>query len=133
MLEISDRWHLEIVIDGHICCMFPAWLGKKITKESYIMKFLIWDFLIGPWVWYQASHDCYAIRFWMRQYDNWRPPRKSRSTPKTTNAKFVRYPIIQSPQWFSELTNSTLEASNYSYWRPVVKNQFPFLNIFVIT
>ena len=43
---------------------------------------------------------------------NWRPPRKSGLTPKTTKARVVRYVIIQSPQWFSGLTHSSSEGSN---------------------
>ena len=43
---------------------------------------------------------------------NWWPPRKSGLTPKTTKARVVRYAIIQSPQWFSELTHSSSQGSN---------------------
>ena len=43
----------------------------------------------------------------------WRPQRKSRLTPKTTKARVVRNAIIQSSQWFSELTHSSSEASIY--------------------
>ena len=32
---------------------------------------------------------------------------------QTTKARVVRYAIIQSPQWFSELTHSSSEASIY--------------------
>ena len=43
----------------------------------------------------------------------WRPLRKSGLTHKTTKAMVIRYAIIQSPQWFSELTHSSSEVSIY--------------------
>ena len=45
----------------------------------------------------------------------WRPPRKSGLTPKIAKARVVRYAIVQSPQWFLELTHSSSDASNYFY------------------
>ena len=41
------------------------------------------------------------------------PPRKSELTPKTIKARVIRYAIIKLPQWFSELTHSSSEASIY--------------------
>ena len=41
----------------------------------------------------------------------WRPPRKSGLIPKITKTKVVHYAIIQSPQLFSELTQSSLDVS----------------------
>ena len=56
-----------------------------------------------------------SIRTRLKKYKilNWRPPRKNGLTPKTTKARIVRYAISQSLQWFSELTHSSSEASNY--------------------
>ena len=44
--------------------------------------------------------------------DNWRPPRKSGLTPETSETRIVYYAIIQTPLQFSELTHSSLGASN---------------------
>ena len=46
----------------------------------------------------------------------WRHPRKSGLTPKTTKARIVHYTIIQSPQWYSELTHSFSVASIYLFF-----------------
>ena len=48
------------------------------------------------------------------QTNKWRSPRNSGLTPKTTKARVVRYAIIQSLQWFSELTHSSSDASKYN-------------------
>ena len=45
----------------------------------------------------------------------WRPSRKTGLTHKTTETRIVRYAMIQSPQWFSELTHSSSEASTSDY------------------
>ena len=42
----------------------------------------------------------------------YRSSRKSGLTPNTTKARVVRYAIIQTLQWFLELTHSSSEASN---------------------
>ena len=42
---------------------------------------------------------------------NWRPPRKSGLTPKSTKTRVVRYAIIKSSQWFTNLTHTSSEAS----------------------
>ena len=54
------------------------------------------------------------ISFVMIKYI-WRPPRKSGLNPKTTKARVIHYAIIQSPQWFWELTHSSSEVSLYAY------------------
>ena len=78
-------------------------------------------------------HIIHRILFFMKEYSrlllftytilhtltlniNWRPPRKSGYTPKTTKVRVVSYAIIQSHQWFSELTHSSSEASNCFYY-----------------
>ena len=47
----------------------------------------------------------------------WRSPKKSGLTPRTTKAKIIRYAIIKSLQWLSELTHSSSEASTNILYR----------------
>ena len=53
----------------------------------------------------------FFIIYLLLTYDKWRAPRKIRFTPVTTKARVVCYAVIQSLEWFSELTHSSLEAS----------------------
>ena len=58
-------------------------------------------------------HDYFKESMYMYFKSIWRPPRESGLTPKITKARVIRYAIIQSPQWFSELTHSSSVASIY--------------------
>ena len=84
-----------ICIDYYVIVYMEFKLGDKIFRSQDNVRMKIFDI-----VYHHGLNE-----------DNGRPPSLSELTPKTTKTRVVCYAIIQSPQWFSELTHSSSEAS----------------------
>ena len=110
---IAVRPHYPVVICVFAFCVkvkyIPVGIGSKLLNKIKLGSPIV----LSPLMCWLTKPKLHYILQGEPIANNWQPPRKSGLTPKATKTRVVRYAIIQSFQWFSELTYSSSEASNY--------------------